>query len=234
MRGPLPVLLSVWLVSLAGCSAPAADAPPLEPTEPGRESRAEDEGDGAADADGEVVVTSGREGPVDAPVVTWTSYSTKGTTTANAAGWGWDTALGLGVRAMDLYLPPNATALVVELEWDDDVQDLDVEAHAPGPPDGLAGTSCGVASIGDPLFGSRSWCDLGGSLGAPDGPSRLDLLGLGLADCEPSGVEWGDCNVFALGFRSKDANALLSWHLVATVFVGGPPPEGFGALATSS
>jgi hypothetical protein len=231
MVRPLLAIVLLALFALAGCSTPQADAPVPEAAEPERQSRGEDEG--AADADAEVVVTSGRRQEAGTPVVTWTSYSTRGTTTANAAGWGLDTALGLGVRAMDLYLPSNATALVVELEWDDAVQDLDVEAHAQGG-DGLAGRPvCGVASAADPFFGSRSWCDLDGSLGSPDAPSRLDLQGLGLADCERSGLEWGDCNVFALGFRSKDANALLAWHLVATVFFGGPPPEGFSALATS-
>lgn len=233
MLRPLVATLALALLALAGCGTPPADAPAPapEPAEPGRQSRGEEEP--VADAEDEVVVTSGRRQDIGAPVVTWTSHSTRGTTTANAAGWGWDTALGLGVRAMDLYLPPNATALVVELEWDDAVQDLDVEAHAQGG-DGLTGRpACGVASATDPLMGSRSWCDLDGSLGAPDSPSRLDLHGLGLADCEPSGVDWGDCNVFALGFRSKDVNALLEWHFVATVFFSGPPPEHFSALATS-
>ncbi len=220
------------LLALAGCGTPPQAAPVEEPAEPLREGRAEEQ-DPVADAGGDVVVTSGQQADAAAPVVTWTSYSTKGTTTANAAGWGWDTALGLGVRAMDLYIASNTTALVVELEWDDAVQDLDVEAHASGGRDGLVGgLSCGVASVGDAVLGSRSWCDLGGSLAAPDSPGRLDLTDLGLADCQMSGLEWGDCNVFALGFRSKDANALLAWHLVATVFVGGPPPERFSALAT--
>ncbi|MEA3165847.1 MAG: hypothetical protein QOJ26_713 [Thermoplasmata archaeon] len=226
------LLVVLSSVVLAGCNAPPQEGPPIAPEAPDREARAE-ETEPAADAADEVVVTSGKQEETGAPVVTWVSYSTGGTTTANAAGWGWDTALGLGVRAMDLYVPPNATALVVELEWDDAVQDLDVEAHAQAHDGFLGDTTCGVASVGDPLMGSRSWCDVDGSLAAPDSPSRLDLDQLQLADCEPSGLEWGDCNVFALGFRSKDANALLAWHLVATVFFGGPPPEAFSALATS-
>jgi predicted small lipoprotein YifL len=230
MRGwPVLLVACLSLVALAGCGAPAAGPPAAEPAEPERQSRAEE--DVVADAENEVEVASGRRQETGAPVVTWKSYSTRGTTTANAAGWGLDTALGLGVRAMNLYLPPNATALVVELEWDDAVQDLDVEAHAQGG-DGLAARpECGVGSALGPVMGSRAWCDFGGSLAAPDVPSRLDLHGLELADCEPAGLDWGDCNVFALGFRSKDANALLEWHLIATVFFEGPPPEAFSALA---
>jgi hypothetical protein len=231
---PARLVALALLVVLAGCSQPPPALPAVEPEAPGRQGRA-DGPESAAGAPDEVVVTSGQHVEAGAPTVTWTTYSTGGKTTANAAGWGWDTALALGVRAMDLYVPPNATALVIELEWDDGVQDLDAEAHAPRQSGLGGGPSCGFASLVSP----RAWCDLDGSIAFPDSPSRIDLAGLELAgvldDCDqPSRPQWGDCNVFALGFRSKDANALLDWHLVATVFVGGPPPDGFSALATSS
>lgn len=223
-----------WLVLVtllvAGCSAPPPETAVEEPAAPEQQGPAEEPEPTASAAD-EVLVTSGQQAEGGTPTVAWTTYSTKGTTTANAAGWGLDTALGLGVRAMDLYVPANATALIVELVWNDPVQDLDAEVHGPTDASVAGGPFCGLAVTGSP-----SWCDLDGSIAAPDSPSRIDLAGLGgsLSDCrKPGRVEWGACNVFALGFRSKDANALLDWRLVATVFVGGPPPEGFSALVTS-
>jgi len=165
-------------------------------------------------------------------------YHAHGNTTANALMWGLDASLMAGVRAMDLFVPEHATGLVVEVAWDDAVQDLDAELHAPedlsDPVREVQRTQPFTCMAGQ----SRApgvYCNSAGHLGAPDAPSRIALSGSDLqahlAPCSPSSQPyWGECGVWAIGFRSKDANAMVPWHVYATVFIGQEIPDGYTAV----
>lgn len=162
-------------------------------------------------------------------------FTAHGTTTANAGGWGLDTALGLGVRALDLYVPPETSGVVIEVAWAAP-QDLDLEVHAP-PDDfnGLQGDPAGWGRCYAGLPSPGVWCDGDGHAGAPDGPIALRLtlaeLDSSLSTrCDGAGDDWGDCNVYAVGLRSKDANAALDWTVAATVFIGEEPPADYHIL----
>lgn len=202
----------------AGGGAPVAGAPEIETGE-----------------DAEVLPPSPAPAPVGAEGASVLMYTASGTTLANAALWGLDTAVATGVRALDFPVPANATALVYEVVWDDDVQDLDAELTAPSacvPPEEVADFALAYAGMSPP----HKFLDTDGMLGAPDDPSRitLDEATLAAARCEggapPDDGSWGDRNYWAGAFRSKDANALLDWVVYASVFFGGPVPEGYTAV----
>lgn len=153
---------------------------------------------------------------------------------------GWDTAPGLGVRALDLYVPGNTTGLVLEVVWKDPVQDLDAEMHAPsdaGSPDAVTSSQAFTCEAGQ-THSNAVFCNPAGHVGAPDSPSRIIIDRQSLASfakpCQPPiKPEWGKaCGVWSLGFRSKDANAMLHWDLYATVFMTGDVPQGYTAVPT--
>lgn len=230
----LALLLAALALLSSGCASPSAqEAQPVE-VGPGPDRVAgepvEDDEPGEP-----VAVSSGRTVAPVKPTPQRIVFTAKGTTAANAAGWGADTALALGIRALDLYVPPGSSGLVIEVGWAAP-QDLDLEVHAP-PRDfnGLPADPTGWGRCYAGLPSPGVWCDVDGHIGAPDGPIALRLTQADLASslstrCDDAGDDWGDCNVYAVGLRSKDANVQLAWTVAATVFIGEDPPSDYHVL----
>lgn len=233
------MLLSFATVALmlAGCaSRPAAETPAPEPTGSTTSAPLPPE-PVARMAERTVASTPGNgSDPSAGPQVF--VYHAQGNTSANAAMWGLDSSLMAGVRAMDLFVPEHATGLVVEVAWSDPVQDLDAEMHAPedlADPVRQTQRSQPFTCVVGQSRAPGVYCNPGGRVGAPDAPSRIaldaDELAEHLAPCSPSSQPyWGECGVWAIGFRSKDVNAMVQWHVYASVFVGQEIPKGYSAV----
>lgn len=101
-------------------------------------------------------------------------------------------------------LAPGAAAVVVELVWDDALQDLDLQVVPPGCDTTL--TACLLAD--------------GGAPGQGDRPVRIEVQDEAVLG---PGGEWR--------FTAWAKNAVnASFTIYATVFWGAEPPEGFSAV----
>ncbi len=134
---------------------------------------------------------------------------------------------------------PDATAIVVEVAWNDTFQDLDAElkfeedipCHT-----GFPSATCTVLDpTGHPQALVNHWLGQdvgqfkndGGSLGAPDNPSRIIVEGDDLRHlsyyCEEI-CEW---------YTSADNKGPfidLDWHLYISIFYGVEIPDGYTAI----
>lgn len=126
----------------------------------------------------------------------------------------------------------NLTAVVLEVAWNDTVQDLDAALSADvngicfDPPNcvhplsSLSGTA--YTSFGD-------FYNQNGTVGDPDSPSRIVVKGLALQDvldeCA-SPCEWG---AGALT-KGKGPWVQVSWNLWVTVFYNEEPPSSYTAV----
>lgn len=211
MRG----LIVIGMLAMAGCLTVA----PTESSETLAEPAPTSAGPGGAPGGGTDTSVQAQ------PTPTGVQFVAEGQILAEAAYWGYSSALGLGIRAMDVSVPATATALRVRVEWNDTVMDLDAELH--GPRTGLTSPQADdPTSRCFPLSmsGEAVWCNANGSLGAPDSPSTLEVKGedlAGLLDgrCEPAAnPDWGEtCNTFAVGIRVKELAANVSWRVIVDV-----------------
>ncbi|MGB0652908.1 MAG: hypothetical protein ACPGQL_06880 [Thermoplasmatota archaeon] len=144
-----------------------------------------------------------------------------GRTNVNAAHWGYDTALGPGVPAARFWPLEGLRAIVVELDWDDPVQDLDVQLSAPYDCTDEVDLVRELAG----QDGRGYWMDREGHLGAPDAVSTVIARGSEL-DAFASGC----AERWTAGIRSKDANAQLEWRMAVSLFYDDEPLAGYTAF----
>lgn len=126
----------------------------------------------------------------------------------------------------------NVTALLVELAWDDPVQDLDAFANAAAPSCPESDTADRAACEADATLDGYSFSEVrnrGGGPGAPDSPSRVlatrEVLAPILDLC-------GDPCPFGSYPRTHQmgpVSANVAWENHVTLFYG-PVPEGFTAI----
>lgn len=128
----------------------------------------------------------------------------------------------------------SASAIVLELSWDDDVQDLNGFLRAsvdPCPAESPLRPVDEAFCVGDDLIldspGFGAFRDADGDLGAPDNPSHLvvegEALRQTLQECKDP-CEWQSWP------ESEALHANVSWSLHVSVFRGAVPP-GYTALS---
>lgn len=164
------------------------------------------------------VAAAGCLGSPGTAQVTSASPQHDGTQPTVSVVWGNDTLLWgasppgpwvtSGIQTMWFDVDANVTALLIELDWDSDTQDLDLCVFLPNAPDaGQDMRNC------DPAPGHSE-----GRAGSPDHPVRLLYT-------MPDLGRWGAQPI------AGDAAVEQPFVLAATLFRGGPVPEGYSALA---
>jgi hypothetical protein len=143
------------------------------------------------------------------------------------------TAFGADFPRIFFNVTGDVTAILIELAWDDPVQDLDAYAHGDhGPCDDPALDPDRAACEADFTLDGYDLAEVrnrGGGPGAPDSPSRVlatrdDLAGL-LGVC-------GDPCAFGsypTTHQTEPAAADVEWRNYVTLFHG-PVPDGFTAI----
>lgn len=208
------VLLLFLMASVAGCAgggtdpdvqevpqSQTADPAPAAPESPNLQERAQD---------GRVLAeTFHGSGEVGAGVATWFA--------GHVAADG---------DQLPFKVRDGATAVVVELAWNDTVQDMDAMLLAAngcfdrhGFPDFLA-TCLADVVVADGSQGT--WWNKGGAIGMPDSVSRIVVDGEALAA--------GGTGEWLAYAWTKDANVGLAFHVYATVLYDGRDPATFTAV----
>jgi hypothetical protein len=147
--------------------------------------------------------------------------------------YGPDTRFGFGASAANVFLPPDTTAVILELVWQDSLVDLDVEFIAPR---GTEQTFFPLSEQGGP---NGYYANREGRIGAPDSASRLHVPKSYIEPFQKQGCasngtsQSGDCNVWDVAYRTKEGGRDIAWTLYATVFMGMIPPQNFTAIPTS-
>lgn len=119
----------------------------------------------------------------------------------------------------------NASAIYVELKWNDTRQDLDAFTQAPdaycSEQDGILLPFCVVGTYFCADFRAHAFTDCDGDLLSPDNPSRLVVRGqelaAALADCP------ADCIWQAYPTSKIWPSAAIAWTLNVTVYYGVNP-----------
>lgn len=215
----LPMRAAWWssllcLLLAAGCAEPSAPAAP-GPADAGPDpSPAVPDKPTLVEA---VVAEDGRlqratfhgEGHVGAEAVTYLAGP------MDTEGW-----------QLEFPVAAGATAVVVEVAWNDTVQDLDAVLggangcfdHVPFP-EFVA--ECMVDLVrGDGTYGY--WWNKEGSVGMPDSPSRIVATGPQLQDAGEG--------TWTAYIWSKDVNVELGFHIFATVLYDGTDPAAVSVI----
>lgn len=219
MRSVAAMVVCVVGLALAGCLGdeaapdPPGTSPADSPADPAPDS-AEGAVEATLAADGRVLratfASRGRMGVEVAPGIAGPQDSD---------GW----QLRFPVEA-------GATAVVVEVAWNDTVQDLDAYlAGAKDCYDRVPFPDMAVVCLGDLVAADGTyglWWNRDGAVGQPDSPSRIVATGAQLAD---AGTGTWQAHTWA-----KDASADLEFHVFATVLYDGSDPAAFTAVPWST